>query len=331
MKTKLTHFSSIHSHRSGIYLAFIHINRHDCVLAHAHIHTFRIHKVYSLFFRQNQAMIIEKLEQIEFVFEYAIIFGCICKSFMNFYRIKISKKFLEFFDKYRDNNLYVQSPSLSSSSSSLMSTVMVEPKKSKKKKEENERLVSRWRNAMKLNKWLRIVKLLWCKCLIRCTNVFQNRLIFYLDDGRIWLTCKCSWKRIGNGCDIFTLLAQLSTYWILQFRFSTWTLVFRSELADFGFRFILFIFVFLFSFRIQLTRFMVFFILLFSLLPIIIFHRFLVVFFTTNALLVAVPARWFGVAIRTVSRIQHTQYCLVTKQILPIAIFFFRLFNDCRS
>lgn len=44
-------------------------------------------------------------------------------------------------DKHKDNdnNLYVQSPSLSSSS--LMSTAMVEPKKSKKKKkEENERL-----------------------------------------------------------------------------------------------------------------------------------------------------------------------------------------------
>lgn len=48
---------------------------------------------------------------------------------------------MEIFDKHKDNdnNLYVQSPSLSSSS--LMSTAMVEPKKSKKKKkEENERL-----------------------------------------------------------------------------------------------------------------------------------------------------------------------------------------------
>lgn len=61
---------------------------------------------------------------------------------------------------------------------------------------------------------------------------------------------------------------------ILQFWFCTWTLVFRSELADFGFRFI-FYFCFFFLVSNPINAVYGFFNLLFSLLPIIIFTAFL--------------------------------------------------------
>lgn len=57
------------------------------------------------------------------------------------------------------------------------------------------------------------------------------------DVGRFWLTCKCSWKRIGNGCDIFTLRSQLFQMYVFKFSefYQLCVSVFRTKQDLFSF------------------------------------------------------------------------------------------------